>query len=163
MYVRAAPCHRVILSLSKDGRATTPLHESWIDSRTREKSVSYSFQTADPTAEIIPKGIIMNKAIITGLSIVTLAAAMLPIAASAGEVSNRINDEQARINAAVNNRQIGPRTAGHLQDVLNGIRAQRDRDMARHGGRLTRFDVQNLNAREANLSSQISFDLRFHR
>jgi len=104
----------------------------------------------------------MNKAIITGLSIVTLAAAMLPIAASAGEVSNRINDEQARINAAVGNRQIGPRAAGHLQGVLNGIRAQRDRDIAMHG-RLTRFDVQSLNAREDNLSSQINFDIRFHR
>jgi len=104
----------------------------------------------------------MNKAIITGLSIVTLAAAMLPIAASAGEVSNRINDEQARINAAVGNRQIGPRAAGHLQGVLNGIRAQRDRDIAMHG-RLTGFDVQRLNAREDNLSSQISFDVRFHR
>jgi hypothetical protein len=105
----------------------------------------------------------MNKAIITGLSVITLAAAMLPIAASAGEVSNRINDEQARINAAVNNHQIGPRTAGHLEGILNGIRAQRDRDMARHGGRLTGFDVQNLNAREDNLSAQISADLRFRR
>lgn len=104
----------------------------------------------------------MKKTIITGLSIVTLAAAMLPIAASAGEVSNRINDEQARINAAVNNRQIGPRTAGHLEGVLNGIRAQRDRDIAKHG-RLTGFDVQNLNAREDSLSSQISFAVRFHR
>jgi hypothetical protein len=105
----------------------------------------------------------MKKAIITGLSVVTLAAAMLPIAASAGEVSNRINDEQARINAAVGNRQIGPRTARHLEGILDGIRAQRDRDMARHGGRLTGFEVQSLNARENNLSAQISADLRFRR
>ncbi len=139
-----------------------PFHENSVGARTRHPRLSYLFQTAEKAAGIIQKGIIMKKTIITGLSIVTLAAAMLPIAASAGEVSNRINDEQARINAAVNNRQIGPRTAGHLEGVLNGIRAQRDRDIAMHG-RLTGFDVQNLNAREDNLSSQISFAVRFHR
>ncbi len=105
----------------------------------------------------------MNKAIITGLSIVTLAAAMLPIAASAGEIQDRINAEQGRINVAVSNREIGPREAGHLQGVLNGIRARRDRDLAIHGGRLTGFDVQSLNAQEDNLSAQINFAVRFHR
>ena len=47
--------------------------------------------------------------------------------------------------------------------ALQDIRAQRDRDMARHGGRLTGFEVQSLNAREDNLSAQISADLRFRR
>jgi hypothetical protein len=105
----------------------------------------------------------MRKVFLAGVAAVTLAAGMLPLAASAGEVYNRISDEQARINAGVRDGQLGPRAAFHLQNQLNAINAERERDLARDGGHLNRWQYDRLNAQENQLSHQIYVDRRFDR
>jgi len=105
----------------------------------------------------------MRKALLAGLASLILAAGTLPLAASAGEISNRLGDEQARINAGVQNGQLGPRAAARLQGRLNAIKAERDRNLSRHGGRLTSNDVQRLNAQENELSSQIDTSRHYRR
>lgn len=95
---------------------------------------------------------IFGKVLIATLTTGVLAASSLPLAARAGEVSNRVGDQQARINQGV---RSGELTRGeHARDEahLAAINAQRRIDLARNGGHLTGAEKARLN-RELNRNS----------
>jgi hypothetical protein len=86
------------------------------------------------------------------------ALALLPIAASAGEVQHRINDEHARIDQGVASRSLSYGEYRRLDNGLDAIEAQRDRDLRANGGRLTSGEDRQLNREENNLSDRIYWD-----
>jgi hypothetical protein len=86
------------------------------------------------------------------------ALALLPVAASAGEVQNRINDEHARIDQGVANHSLSYGQFRRLDNRLDHIEAQRDRDLRANGGRLTSGEDRQLNREENNLSDRIYWD-----
>lgn len=92
------------------------------------------------------------------LIVAGFVAALIPVAANAGEVQNRINDQQARINAGVRNGSLTYGEYHGLDSSLDGIAAQRDRDLRANGGRLTSGEYAQLNREENNLSDRIWFD-----
>jgi hypothetical protein len=88
----------------------------------------------------------------------TALIALIPLAASAGEVENRIHDQNARIAQGVHS---GSLTYGEYRSVdgrLDGIQAQRNRDLRANDGHLTGNEYAQLNREENNLSDRISFD-----
>jgi hypothetical protein len=85
-----------------------------------------------------------------------LASFVAPLAASAGEVQNRLNHEQARINQGVRN---GSLTYGEYRRLDRGedrIQAQRNRDL--RDGRLSPREYRQLNRAENRLSDRIYYD-----
>ncbi len=98
---------------------------------------------------------LIAKALITAAS---LGLVLAPLAASAGEVNNRINHENARINQGVRDGQLTRNEYGHLDNGLDRIQAQRQRDLRANGGHLTQAERQRLNREENNLSTHIYFD-----
>ncbi len=87
-----------------------------------------------------------------------LASIVAPLAASAGEVEQRIDNQQHRINQGVRN---GSLTAGEYRRLDNRedrIQAERNRDLRRNDGRLTPAEYRQLNRQENNLSDRIYFD-----
>jgi len=94
------------------------------------------------------------KALIAAAAVV----ALIPLAASAGEVENRVHNEQGRISQGVHN---GSMTYGEYRGTenrLDTIQAQRNRDLRANGGHLTGREAVHLNREENNLSSRIYFD-----
>ena len=94
------------------------------------------------------------KAILAAAALV----ALVPLAASAGEVENRIHNQNARIDQGVRN---GSLTYGEYHGVdhrLDTIQAQRNRDLRRNDGHLTGGEAAHLNHEENNLSNRIYFD-----
>jgi hypothetical protein len=88
----------------------------------------------------------------------TALVALIPLAANAGEVQNRINNQNARINAGVHN---GSLTYGEYRGVdnrLDRIQGQRNRDLRRQDGHLTGSQYALLNREENRLSDRIYFD-----
>jgi hypothetical protein len=88
----------------------------------------------------------------------TALIAFIPLAASAGEVENRIHNENARIAQGVHS---GSLTYGEYRGVdgrLDRIQAQRNRDLRANGGHLTHNEYARLNREENTLSSRIDFD-----
>jgi hypothetical protein len=88
----------------------------------------------------------------------TALIALMPLAARAGEVENRIDDQQARIAQGV---RSGSLTYGEYRSVdagLDRIQAQRNHDLRADGGRLTGTQSAQLNREENHLSDRISFD-----
>ena len=83
------------------------------------------------------------------------AAVAAPLAASAGEVQNRINHEQQRINQGVYNGTLSPREYQLLDNGLDRIAAQRNRDLQRDGGPLTAAQYRQLNREQNRLSNRI--------
>ncbi len=86
-----------------------------------------------------------------------LASIVAPLAASAGEVENRLHHEQQRINQGVKN---GSLTYGEYQRLDNRedrLQAERNRDLRRNGGHLTPAEYKRLNRQENRLSDQIYF------
>jgi len=95
------------------------------------------------------------KALIAALS---LGLALAPLAASAGEVGNRLHNENARIDHGVRDGQL---TYGEYHSVdsrLDRIAAQRRNDLKANGGSLTASEKAQLNHEENNLSNRIYFD-----
>ena len=86
------------------------------------------------------------------------ASLIAPLAANAGEVQNRINREQGRINQGVNNGSLTYGEYHRLDNGLDRIQAQRNRDLRRNDGHLTRAEYVRLNRDENRLSDRISFD-----
>ena len=84
--------------------------------------------------------------------------ALIPLAASAGEVENRIHNENARIDQGVRNGSLTYREDRSVEGRLNHIQAQRNRDLRNDGGHLTPGQYAQLNHEENNLSNRISFD-----
>lgn len=92
------------------------------------------------------------------ISTALLAALVAPLAASAGEVQNRINDQQGRINQGVRNGSLTYGEYHRLDNGLDRIQAQRNRDLARNDGRLTPGEYRSLNRQENRLSDRIYYD-----
>ena len=76
-------------------------------------------------------------------------------AAHAGEVHNRIRNQQARIEQGIRSGQLTPGEAFRLERREATINARRQADLAGHGGHLTPGDYRRLNAREDSVSGQI--------
>jgi hypothetical protein len=91
--------------------------------------------------------------------IVSIAvAALIPVAASAGEVQNRLNNETARIDQGVHNGSLTGGEYGRLDARQDRIQAQRNRDLRANDGRLTGSEYRHLNREENRLSDRIYFD-----
>ena len=84
--------------------------------------------------------------------------ALMPLAASAGEVENRIHDQNARIDQGIRNGSITAGEDRRLDGSLDHIQAQRNRDLRRNDGHLTGREAAQLNHEENNLSNRIYFD-----
>ncbi|MGD1067306.1 MAG: hypothetical protein ABR975_10865 [Vulcanimicrobiaceae bacterium] len=87
-----------------------------------------------------------------------LASLIVPLAANAGEVENRVHNQQARINQGVRNGSMTFREYNQTESRLDHIQAQRNRDLRMNGGHLTRGEHAQLNREENHLSNRISFD-----
>jgi len=85
-------------------------------------------------------------------------AAFIPVAASAGEVQNRINTENARINQGVRGGSVTYGEYHRLDRTADRIQFERNRDLRANGGHLTPAQYHNLNRQENNLSDRIYFD-----
>ena len=95
---------------------------------------------------------LIGKALLATFASGILAASALPPAAQAGEVYNRIDNQQDRVAAGVRNDQLTRREYANDKVHLAAINAQRRHDLARNGGRLTARQKVHLN-RELNHNS----------
>jgi len=100
----------------------------------------------------------MNKTVSTSLLALALTTALAPLAASAGEVHNRINTQQARINQGVASGQMTRGEYDRTESRLAAINAQRRADLRANGGTLTGGEKAQLNREENRNSRAISFD-----
>jgi len=89
-------------------------------------------------------------------SIATLALA--PLGANAGEVHNRVNRENARINQGVKSGELTYGEYHRLDGTADHINAQRLRDLRANGGTLTAAQKTQLNREQNRLSDRIYFD-----
>jgi hypothetical protein len=87
---------------------------------------------------------------LASIVVATALVALIPLAASAGEVENRIHNQNARIDQGIRNGSLTYREDRSVDRRLNDIQAQRNRDLRRDGG--------HLNHEENNLSNRIYFD-----
>ncbi|HEX3549744.1 MAG TPA: hypothetical protein VHT53_05180 [Candidatus Elarobacter sp.] len=94
----------------------------------------------------------------TLLATALFASVVAPLAASAGEVENRIHHENARIDQGVRNGSVTAREYNHLDRSADRIQAERNRDLRRDDGHLTASQHRQLNRQENNLSDRIYFD-----
>jgi hypothetical protein len=86
------------------------------------------------------------------------ALALLPLAANAGEVQRRINREQSRIDQGVAARDLSYGQYHRLDNRLDQIQAQRNRDLRAGDGHLNAAEEHQLNHEENNLSDRIYWD-----
>jgi septal ring factor EnvC (AmiA/AmiB activator) len=85
-----------------------------------------------------------------------LASLVAPLAASAdGEVEQRIDNQQHRINQGVRNGSLTQREYRRLDNGLDRIEAQRRRDL--RDGKLSPAEYRQLNREENRLSDNIYF------
>jgi hypothetical protein len=89
---------------------------------------------------------IFAKAILAASAVAAIGIAMVPAAASADELSNRIQNEQVRINQGLRSGQLTFAEFRATEGRLAEIAAQRRLDLCRHDGRLTFYDARQLNA-----------------
>ena len=95
---------------------------------------------------------------IKALIAATALIAFIPLVASAGEVENRVHNEQGRINQGVRNGSMTYAEYHDTESRLDHIQAQRNRDLRADDGHLTAGQHAQLNREENNLSSHIYFD-----
>jgi len=95
---------------------------------------------------------LFNKFILTAGAVAALAVAVLPAAASAGEVYNRVENQQARINQGVRSGSLTYGEYSRDEWHLQRINAQRRFDLRQNGGHLTPGEYNRLN-RELNRNS----------
>jgi hypothetical protein len=100
---------------------------------------------------------IISKSILTAGAFAAFAAATIPLAASAGEVHNRVNNQQARINQGVRSGQLTQGEYDRDENHLDRINAQRDRDLRQNGGHLTSGEHYQLNHELNRNSNRIYF------
>jgi hypothetical protein len=86
-----------------------------------------------------------------------LASIVAPLAASAGEVEHRIDNQQHRINQGVKNGSLTNGEYTRLDNREDRIQAERNRDLRRNDGHLTPTEYKRLNRQENRLSDQIYF------
>jgi hypothetical protein len=94
----------------------------------------------------------------TLLATALFASFIAPLAASAGEVENRIHNQNARIDQGVRNGSLTYGEYHRVDSRLDHIQAERNRDLRRDDGHLTRSQDRTLNRQENNLSGRIYFD-----
>lgn len=87
-----------------------------------------------------------------------LAFAFVVPAARAGEVHNRLQNQQARIAQGIRSSQLTLAETQHLERREAIINARRQADLVAHGGHLAPGDYRRLNAREDSVSGQIYVD-----
>ena len=92
------------------------------------------------------------------LLIATALVALVPLAASAGEVENRIHNQNARIDQGVRNGSLTYGEDRRVDRRLDTIQAQRNHDLRRNDGHLTGRETAHLNREENGLSDRIYFD-----
>ena len=90
--------------------------------------------------------------------VLSTAIVFLPLAAQAGEVYNRIQRQDRRIDSGLQNGTLTHQQANRLERRVNRINAQRVRDLQQNGGRLTHSEYNNLNRRLNNTSRSIYYD-----
>ena len=88
----------------------------------------------------------------------TALLALIPVAASAGEVHNRINNENGRIDQGVHNGSLTYGEYNRLDRSEDRINAERRHDLRANGGTLTNGEKVSLNRQENNLSGRIYYD-----
>jgi len=98
-----------------------------------------------------------HKSILTAGVAAVIASATLPGIAQAGEVQNRINRQQARINQGVRSGQLTQKEYNRDERHLNAIRAKRNADLAKNGGHLTAAEQRRLNGRLNTSSHRVYF------
>jgi len=81
-----------------------------------------------------------------------------PLIASAGEVANRLENQQDRIHQGIKDGQINYREYKNLEHREASINKQRLADLKRDGGHLTAKDYRQLNRREDRVSNAIYRD-----
>ncbi len=101
---------------------------------------------------------IFAKSILTVSAFAALACAVVPAAASAGEVSSRIANEQARINGGVHDGQMTFREYANTESRLARINFQRNYWLRTQGGHLSRYQFSVLNRELNGDSASIFFD-----
>jgi hypothetical protein len=88
-----------------------------------------------------------------------LTAFVAPLAAMAdGPVEQRVDNQQHRINQGVRSGQLTRGEYHRLDNGLDRIQAQRQRDLRRNDGRLTAAEYRQLNRQQNRLSDRIYFD-----
>ena len=88
-----------------------------------------------------------------------LTSLVAPLAARAdGEVEQRIDNQQRRINQGVRSGSLTYGEYHRLDNGLDRIQAQRARDLRRNDGHLTPAEYRQLNREQNRLSDRISFD-----
>ncbi|MBD5654644.1 MAG: hypothetical protein IAI50_05625 [Candidatus Eremiobacteraeota bacterium] len=95
------------------------------------------------------------KVVLTASAVAVVAFAAVPSAAQSGEVQNRVNHQQARINQGLKSGQLTHKEARRDERHLKSIEAQRNRDLARNGGHLTAAEKSHLNGRLNNNSGRV--------
>jgi len=95
---------------------------------------------------------IAGKVLLAVLTSSVLAMSTLPLAAQAGEVWNRVENQQDRINQGVRNGSIGFGEYYWDESHLRAINAQRTYDLRHDDGHLTPAQYNRLN-RELNVES----------
>ena len=97
----------------------------------------------------------MKKFALTALVAVTMIAPIIaaPLAAQAGEVWNREENQQDRIYQGVRNGSITGREYSNLQARETRLNNQRTEDLENHNGHLTGSEYRQLN-REENRDSR---------
>ncbi len=99
----------------------------------------------------------ISKFILTSTAAAALAASVLPGAAQAGEVQNRINHQQARINQGLASGQLTHGEYNRDEWRLRHDQYARNRDLRQNGGYLTPQERANLNGRLNNNSNDVYF------
>jgi hypothetical protein len=92
------------------------------------------------------------------LATALMAAFVAPLAANAGEVQNRINDQNARITHGVRDGSLTRGEFNRLDRSEDRIQAERNRDLRMNGGHLTAGERASLNRQENRQSDRIFFD-----
>lgn len=100
---------------------------------------------------------LLSKIVLTAGALAAFAVATVPIAASAGEVSNRVHNQQARIDRGVASGQLTGREFFRDENHLARINAQRRFDLRQNGGRLTPGEQFHLNRELNHNSNRIYF------
>jgi hypothetical protein len=95
---------------------------------------------------------------IKALIAATALVALVPLAASAGPIENRVHDQQGRIDQGVHNGSLTYGEYHRTEGRLDQIQAQRNHDLRANGGHLTGREDAQLNHEENNLSGRIYFD-----
>jgi hypothetical protein len=93
----------------------------------------------------------MNKLV---SAILCAAVILMPLSARAGEIQNRLNRQQGRINQGIHNGSISPKEARNLKRHEASIRAERARDI-RSSGKFTQAEKRHLNQRLDRASRNI--------